>query len=249
MPAMPSSNPAEAILKTSSISIAALLVLTILSASCSKSAITESTPEEKLRQARIDIDKKHYEKAGQALEELTFSTTGTRLGGEVQFLLGETNFKRGKYPEAESYYAAYLNAFPAGPYSENALYMQALSKVKQVQKLKIGLLSFRKQIPHDRDISLLREARVLFEIYVEKYPTGEWAQEAAEQIEDLLLKEGRHELEIAKFYLKKKSYRAASQRARNVLDGQYPDSLKEEARAMIDRAERSDPSVGNDQEK
>ena len=163
-------------------------------------------------------------------------TAGTRLGGEVQFLLGESGFKRGKYAEAESHYAAYLNTYPGGPFSEQAVYMQAMSKIKQLQKRS---LLFKTYIPHDRDITLLREARVLFEIYIEMYPAGEWIEVATQRSEELLLKEGMHELEIASFYLRKKSPHSALERAKRVLDGNYPDNIKAQAQDIIREAERS----------
>jgi len=194
------------------------------------------------------MDKKRNEKAYETLEELKIVTAGTRLGGEVQFLLGETGFKRGKYPEAESHYAAYLNTYPGGPFSEKAVYMQAQSKVRQIQKRTIGFLSFRRTIPHDRDISLLREARVLFEIYMEMYPTGEWIDIAKQRAEELLIKEVMHELEIASFYLRKKNPRAALARTKRVLEGDFPDNIKDEARDLVRKAERSLP-LGEDGQK
>jgi len=216
-----------------------ILILSFLAISCSKSTLNEATPEERIRDARNDMDKRHYEKAYDTLDELRFVTAGTRLGGEVQFLLGETGFKRGKYPEAETHYAAYLNTYPDGPFSQQAVYKQALSKVKQLQKRKF--LSFKAYIPHDRDISLLREARVLFEIYAERYPNGEWIDLAMQQAEELLIKEGKQELEIASFYLKKNSPRSALQRAKRVLDGTYPEDINAQARDIIRKAERSLP--------
>lgn len=225
-----------------------ILALSFITISCSAPVFKESTPEERLREVRTDMDKRRYEKASETLEELRFATAGTRLGGEVQFLLGETGFKRGKYPEAESHYAAYLNAYPGGPFSQQAVYMQALSKIKQVQKRKIGFLSFKTYIPHDRDISLLREARVLFEIYMEMYPTGEWIDIATQRAEELLIKEGKHELEIASFYLRKKSPRSALERAKRVSNGNYPDSIKAEARNLIRKAERSLPQTEDGQD-
>jgi len=214
-----------------------ILALSFIAISCSSPEIIESPPEERIRDARSDIDKHRYEKAYESLEELRLVTAGTRLGGEVQFLLGEAGFYRGKYPEAESHYAAYLNAYPGGPFSEQAIYMQALSKVKQLQKR--SLLSFKTYIPYDRDISLLREARVLFEIYMEMYPTGEWIDIATQRAGELLIKEGQHELEIASFYLRKKNPRSALVRAEQVLNGNYPDNIKAEARDLIRKAERS----------
>jgi len=238
----------EATLKTIHLNTVLILILSFFVTSCSAPALREATPEENLRSARSNITKHRYEKAFETLEELRYATAGTRLGGEVQFLLGETSYKRGKYPEAESYYAAYLTTYPGGPFSEQALYMQAMSKIKQLQKRKIGFLSYKTYIPHDRDISLLREARVLFELYAEMYPTGKWIAAATEQAKDLLIKEGRHELEIASFYLRKKSPRSALARANRVLDGKYPENIKTEAREMIREVQQSLPVDGEGQD-
>ncbi len=221
-----------------------ILALSFIAISCSSPEIIESPPEERIRDARTDIDKHRYEKAYESLEELRLVTAGTRLGGEVQFLLGEAGFYRGKYPEAESHYAAYLNAYPGGPFSQQAVYMQAMSKVKQLQKRN---LFFKTYIPYDRDISLLREARVLFEIYMEMYPTGEWIDIATQRAVELLIKEGQHELEIASFYLRKKNPRSALVRAEQVLNGNYPDNIKAEARDLIRKAERSIPQAEDGQ--
>ncbi|MCK5353077.1 outer membrane protein assembly factor BamD, partial [bacterium] len=122
---------------------------------------------------------------------------------------------------------------------------QALSKVKQLQKR--NFLTFKTYIPYDRDISLLREARVLFEIYMEMYPTGEWIDIATQRAVELLIKEGQHELEIASFYLRKKNPRSALVRAEQVLNGNYPDNIKAEARDLIRKAERSLPQAEDGQ--
>ena len=237
----------EATLKIKQVKISLILVLSFIAFSCSAPILQESTPEERVRDARKDMEKRRYENAYGTLEELRFVTAGTRLGGEVQFLLGEAGFKRGKYPEAESHYATYLNTYPDGPFAEQAVYKQALSKVKQIQKRKIGFLSFKTYIPHDRDISILREARILFEIYLEKYPTGEWIDIATQQAEELLIKEGQHELEIASFYLRKNNPHSAIERAKRVLNGSYPDTIMTEARELIRKAEESLPQAEDDQ--
>jgi len=235
----------EATLKKTHVKTALILIFSIIAFSCSAPDLQESTPEERIQDARKDMEANRNEQAYETLQELRLVTAGTRLGGEVQFLLGEAGFKRGKYPEADSHYGAYLNAYPEGPFSQQALYKQALSKLKQLQKRRITTKTY---IPHDRNISLLREARILFEIYMEKYPDGEWIEVATQWAEELLTKEGQHELEIASFYLRKKSPQSAIKRARQVLDGSYPDVIKAQARELIDKAEGSLPQTGNDQD-
>lgn len=233
--------PVEATLKTFYRIAFPILILAIVMTSCSTPVVDESPPEERIRQARIDMEKKRNERAYESLEGLRLVTAGTRLGGEVQFLLGEAAYNLGKFPEAESHYEAYLNAYPAGPFTEKAVYRQAISKVKQIQKRKIGLLSFKAYIPHDRDISLLREARVLFQLYVERYPDGEWVADANRRAEELLTKEGMHELEIASFYLRKNNPLAAIKRAGRILGGEFPEKIKDDARGLIRDAEESIP--------
>jgi outer membrane protein assembly factor BamD (BamD/ComL family) len=48
-----------------------------------------------------------------------------------------------------------------------------------------------------------------------------------------------HELEIATFYLKKKSPQAALARAKRVLEGDFPDDIKTQARELMQKAEAS----------
>lgn len=216
--------------------------------SCSTAAVKDTNPEQKLAQARKEMKKKQYEAAYSTLEELRYVTAGTRLGGEVQFLLGETAFKRGKYPEAESHYGAYLNSYPNGPYAEQSVYMQAQSKLKQIEKRKLGFFSLKKYIPYDRDISVLREARVLFDLYRESYPDGQWIDEATRWSGELLVKEGEHELEIAAFYLKRKNPRSALARAKRVYnDSSFPEEIRNRAGDLIREAEESLSSSGDDE--
>ena len=80
----------EATLKPSYLLTALILILPLYAISCSKPVLNETTPEERLLEARTDIEKGRYEKANETLLELRYVTAGTRIGGETQFLLGET---------------------------------------------------------------------------------------------------------------------------------------------------------------
>ena len=180
------------------------------------------------------MDKHRYEMAIESLEELRPVTMDTRLGGEVQFLLAETRFLQGKYAEADAGYSVYLDLYPDGPFAEKALYMNALSKIRSIRK--IAFFTFRSYIPYDRDISVLKEARTLFELYIDRYPTGQWIDYSKQTAAELLLKEGKHELSIASFYLRKDEPKAVLARAEKILNGPYPEEVMAEAREMVRRA-------------
>ena len=218
-----------------------ITVLTFLATSCSAPQVRETPPEEKLAQARTDMEKRRHQAAQEKLEELKFVTAGTRLGGEVQFLLAETLYKQGELAEAEVSYETYLLSYPGGPFAEKALFNQALSKVRQIEKIRLGFFSFKRYIPHDRDVSVLREARGLFQQYLLGYPDGQWTGEAQERVTELLTKEGEHELDIVSFYLRKKEPRAALARAQRVLESPFPEPIQDRARELVREASEALP--------
>jgi outer membrane protein assembly factor BamD len=203
---------------------------------CSSRPVQLPSPEERLEKARKDMEKHRYEMALETLEELRPVTTGTRIGGEVQFLLAETLFRQGKFAEADLNYGTYLDLYPDGPYSEKALYMNALSKTRNIRKIDIASLTFRSYIPSDRDVSVLRDARKLYERYIDQYPSGLWLDDSRKMATELLAKEGEHELSIALFYLKKDQFPAVLARAEKVLHGNYPEAIKVRARELIQKA-------------
>ncbi len=159
------------------------------------------------------------------------------MGGEIQYLLAESNYRMNNYLEADSYFSAYLSGYPGGSYAEDALYKKAMSNLKQIQYTSIGFTGFRKTVPHDRDINPVRNSRLNFTQYITKYPEGVHSKEASDWIRVLWEKEGLHELEIASFYLKKKKRpEAALSRVNKILDADYPEDIKQKAREIAEAA-------------
>ena len=74
-----------------------LIILTLIAVvayvtGCSSPPAQLPSPEEQLEAARRDMKKNRLELAQETLEELKQATAGTRLGGEVQFLLAFSQF-------------------------------------------------------------------------------------------------------------------------------------------------------------
>jgi outer membrane protein assembly factor BamD len=206
---------------------------------CSGADKDDTSPTERLKEAQHEFDGKHYETAAKILEEIRVVTVGTAVGGEIQYLLAESNYRMSNYLEADSYFSAYLSGYPGGPYAEDALYKRAMSNLKQIQYRSIGFSGFKKVVPYDRDISPVRSARLNFTQYLTKYPEGVHSNEASDWIKVLWEKEGLHELEIASFYLKKKKKpQAALNRANKILEADYPEDVKQKAREIADAAKR-----------
>ncbi len=216
--------------------IPVLLVLISGIVSCSAPIRKEASPSEEFQRARKYYDDRQYDSAIDILDDLRIVTTGTTLGGEIQYLLAETNYRLKKFPEAESAYSSYLSGYPDGPHASEAIFKRAMANIRVIQRKGIGLLTIKTVLPHDRDIMPVKNARLLFEEYVGKYPDGENAPEARQWIDLLLEKEGLHELGIAKYYLKRKRPDAALARASSILTGRYPEEVKREAEIIVEDA-------------
>lgn len=204
--------------------------------SCSGPSRKETSPAESLQEARVQYEKRQFDSAIEILDDLKIVTAGTALGGEVQFLLAESNFRLRNYLEAESHYSSYLSAYPNGPFASEAIFKRATANIRLIQRKVIGLFKIKTVLPHDRDIEPLRRARLLFQEYLDKYPDGDKASEAEHWINLLLEKEGYHELGVARFYLKKKQPEAVLSRTSRILGGQYPPSVKKEAEVITEKA-------------
>jgi len=213
-----------------------LFLLSIFVVSCASNIKRETGPSEKLAEAESQVSKGHYTEALNSLDGLETLTAGTALGGDVKFLLGEVNFHLGKYTEADSYYASYESNYPDGPHASEALYKRAMAKVREIRKTVLYFFGIRKVIPADRDITPIREARLLFTQYLDRFPEGEHAAEASNMADTLLEKEGLHELNIASFYLKKGKTEAAISRASAVMDGDFSPEIREKAGLIVQQA-------------
>lgn len=213
-----------------------LLLLPMLVVSCASNVKREASPAEKLVEAQSQFNKGRYTEALNSLDGMESLTAGTALGGEVTFLLGEVNFRLGKYVAADSSYSSYGLIYPGGPHASEALFRRAMAKVREIEKTVFYFFGIKKVIPADRDITPIREARLLFTQYLDRFPEGKHAVEASKLVNTLLEKEGAHEIGIASFYLRKGELAAALSRASAVLDGNFPPQIKEKAGMIVQQA-------------
>ncbi len=213
------------------LAIAALIMI-----SCSSTQNTEIDPDERIVMARKLAQKHRYEEARKILDGLRFTIAGTTRNEEIQYLTAEIYYRQKKFLESDSAFAAYLAGYPDGQYAADALFYQALSKVKQSERAALGFFKVRRVIPSDRDISFISDARYLFADYLDKYSGEEFSDQAVYWLETLRSKVGENELKIVKYYLKKNEHKAAIRRANRILAGDHPQNIKDRASSLLERA-------------
>ncbi len=138
-----------------------------------------------------------------------------------QFNVGVADEKQGKYPEAIAAYEALLAKYPSDPVTADAQYQ-------------IGYVRLQAMRDGSYDDASATKAREAFEDFIQRYPNSEKVAQARENLNSL----GGHQTEntfgIAKFYDKKKDYKAAVIYYNQVIKEEPGSRQSAEAKARID---------------
>jgi len=177
----------------------------------------------KYKKAFEFFDAKQYEKAQYLLEDILGSVRMTERAEKVYFHYAYTHYHMDNFPIAANYFERFNTMFPNGPYTEEALYMSAISYVKLSPAFRLT------QEDTERAIAGLQ-------VFANTYPNSERIEGCNRKIDELRAKLEVKSIEAAKGYYKRKQYEAASKYFGNLLL-EYPDSPKAEyVRYMIAKA-------------
>ena len=134
-------------------------------------------------------------------------------------------FDRGEYPEAEQVFERLVLNYPQSTWNASAEYFLALSVYRQVRGV-------------DYDLETLRQARTKFNLYLNHHPRGSQVEDAREKLREIAEKEGRHDLMIAKYYLRESQPQAAILYLRSVIFNNPRTEAAREAREIFEYMER-----------
>lgn len=117
-----------------------------------------------------------------------------------------------KKDDAEAIAAAdrYIRLYPRGPHADYAYYMKGLISYRQ------GFTWLQRSLgvdPAPRDLTDKRQSFLAFSQVVNFFPNSPYAQDSALRMHYIRNVIARHNLEIARFYYKRKAYVASANRA------------------------------------
>lgn len=189
----------------------AVLLSALLAAACAgKSKRAELPPEELYRQAQEAVERNRYDTAQELLDQIADEYPFSRYATEARLLTADIAYQKKEYEEAAASYRSFEELHPTHPRALYALYRRGLS---------YAALS----MPEDRDQTNTRNAAGAFEKLLYAAPQGEYAEDAGRRLADLRARLAAHELYVARYYLRRKSYGAALQRL-EVLVRDYPEA-------------------------
>jgi len=186
------------------VAICAVLVVS----SCSKREKVP-TDQELYNKASNYLNKKKYYQAGMVLDRLAQEYPESPLMAETRLKRADVHFRLEEFDQARAEYEQFLNLHPVHPQAS-------------LVRFRIAMSHFEELLTIDRDQTSTIKALESFERFLKEYPQSEQASEARERIMICRGRLAEHDRYVARFYLKKGSYRAARGRLRKIW-GQYPE--------------------------
>lgn len=136
-------------------------------------------------------------------------------------------YQRKDYIESASEYQHFLELHPLHHWADYA-------------QLKLAMSYFKQFTTIDRDAGPVRRSIVEFEKVISVYPESKFVEEARKRITLSRDRLGQHEFYVGRFYFKKKSYPAAIDRLKGLLEGYPGHPLAPDALFLLGRSYAAD---------
>jgi len=195
----------------------------LLLAACGKDDLEQDdgkTAEELYAEAKNHLDHTSYEQAVRSYKQLQTRYPFGRYAEQAQLEMAYVYYKAGQPEKALATADRFIRTYPSHPNVDYAYYIRGLTNYEQ----KIGLLE--RLMPtraRDRDQSAAIEAFNDFDELTRRFPDSRYAPDARQRMVFLRNNLAQYEVDVARYYLRRKAYVAAANRARYLLET-YPDS-------------------------
>lgn len=160
--------------------------------------------------AQRSLENAHFDLATKDLESLeTYYPIGAYTE-QAQLDLMYSRFRNSDYPGAISAADRFIKLYPLNPQIDYAMY------VRGVANMEIGsdsLLRYTNLNPAHRDTGYLRAAYDSFRDLVNKYPQSVYTPDAAQRMRFINNQFAESEINVARYYIDRKAYVAAVERA------------------------------------
>jgi len=193
-----------------------------------KSRIKRQTAQELYEEARVNLNSHNYRAAISKLETLDNRYPFGPYADQAQLDLIYAYYKNNDNASAISQADRFIRQHPRHTKVDYAYYMKGLvnftAEVGFVQEVMSAKLD-------ERDAGTARQAFNDFADLVKKFPESQYAADARQRMIYLRNRLASYELHVADYYMERKAYLGAANRAKYVLE-HYPKTT-ENARALL----------------
>ncbi|UHD18048.1 outer membrane protein assembly factor BamD [Thiocapsa bogorovii] len=181
-------------------------------------------------EASSELDSNNYAKAIEYYEKLEARYPFGRYAMQSQLDIAYTHY-RADQPEAAIAAAdRFIKLYPQNPYVDYAYYLKGLVNYNR----SVGFLD--RYVPVDasqRDPGSALDAFVDFSVLVERFPDSRYAEDARQRMLYLRNNLAKHEVNVARYYMRRGAYLAAANRANYVIERFQRTSAVESALVVL----------------
>jgi len=198
----------------------ALMMITVSGCKKDKNIDDGRTASEMYDTAKGYLDSQNWGRAVQAYQGLSTRYPFGRYTEQAQLELAYAYHRAGNPEAALSTADRFVRTYPSHPNVDYAFYIRGLTNYDQ----RVGFME--KLMPsrvRDRDQTAARESFRDFDELIRRFPDSRYAPDARQRMVFLRNNLSFYELDVARYYLRRKAYVAAANRARYALEN-YPGS-------------------------
>lgn len=196
-----------------------LLALSLGLAGCnSDEEFDTRTAEELYRDAKAKLDKGNWQRAVQDYKNLQTRYPFGRYAEQAQLEMAYAFYKAGQPEQALATADRFIRMYPTHPNIDYAFYIRGLTNYEQ----RVGFLE--KLMPsrvRDRDQSAALEAFQDFDELCRRFPDSRYCPDARQRMVYLRNNLSYYEIDVANYYMRRRAYVAAANRARYLIET-YP---------------------------
>jgi len=193
----------------------------------------ERSADELYERGKKSLDSGSWDTAIAAYKALQTRYPFGRYTEQSMLDLSYCYFKRGAREEALSTLDRFIRTYPAHPNVDYAYYLKGLVNYEQ----NVGFLEkLMPQRVRDRDQSTMEDAFLDFSELIRRYPDSRYVPDARQRMVFLRNNLAAYELIVAEYYLSRRAYIAAANRARYALEVYPKTPLTPEALIVMHKA-------------
>ncbi|HEX7706673.1 MAG TPA: outer membrane protein assembly factor BamD [Thermoanaerobaculia bacterium] len=205
-----------------------LVAMAVLIASCNRGPrqfrpvvdpeLLKMTKEQVFERAEELFERRRWQRARTHYSYVYESHPNEPIGRRSLLRVADTYYEQGdpmNLVEAQYKYRDFINRYPTSEQADYAMLRIAMCSYKQMEK-------------PDRDQTKTREAVEKFNDMLRAYPNSPLVSEATARRQEAFDRLGKHEHQVARFYMQRKSWNAAVQRLNYLVDT-YPNYAERSA--------------------
>ncbi len=205
----------------------------LLAVGCGKKEERVLSEKEMYDRAFKVLNRGSWEEAIKRYEELSATYPYGRYAAQGDLEICYAHYKFKDSVEAQPCIDRFLSLHPTHPHIDYAYYLKGLILLP-VKSPKFGEALFKSQEQFsDHDAESAKDAYAAFAEVIQRFPLSQYADSARQILVDLNNTFARHDIQVARFYLYKKAYIGAVNRAKSVLEQYARSQYTEEALAVL----------------